>query len=78
MNAHRDPDPPPQLIEVARALATARGWPWLEPVDVRLTSSGAGGRVWTIRTNGHEVGMNIRVVIRESDRSIVQAGFLPR
>jgi hypothetical protein len=73
-----NPDPRPRLLEIARGVAAQRGWSWLEPVDIRLSSSGTAGRVWTIRTNAHEVGMNVQILIRESDGSIVQAGYLPR
>jgi hypothetical protein len=66
------------LLTVARELASQRGWPWLEPVEISLSSSGTAGREWTIHTNCHARGMNIRVVIRESDGSILQAGYLPR
>jgi hypothetical protein len=71
-----DGDPRPRLLEAARAHATAQGWPWLEPVDIRLSS--AAERVWTIQTNTGAVGMNVRVQVRESDAAILQAGFLPR
>jgi hypothetical protein len=72
------PDPRPRLLQIARADADERGWTWLEPVEVSLSSSGSSGRVWTIETNSQSRGMNIRIVIREADESIVQAGYLPR
>jgi hypothetical protein len=72
------PDPRPRLLAVAREVASQRGWPWLEPVEISLSSSGTTGRVWTIHTNSQERGMNVRIVIRESDESVLQAGYLPR
>lgn len=69
-------DPRPRLLEAARAHAEERGWPWLEPVDIRLSS--ISDRTWTIRTNARAVGMNVRILVRESDGAILQAGFLPR
>ncbi|HXU82329.1 MAG TPA: hypothetical protein VN914_13095 [Polyangia bacterium] len=69
-------DPRPRLLAAARAHAEQRGWPWLEPVDIRLTS--AAERLWTIRTNAEAVGMNVRIVVRESDAVIVQSGYLAR
>jgi hypothetical protein len=56
------PDPRPRLLAVARELASQRGWRWLEPVE----------------TNCQSRGMSIRIVIREADDAIVQAGYLPR
>lgn len=72
------PDPRPRLLAVARELASQRGWYWLEPVEISLSSSSASGRLWTIETNCQSRGMNIRIVIREADETIVQAGYLPR
>jgi hypothetical protein len=68
----------PRLLEIARNLSVERGWTWLEPVDIKRSSSGAAGRIWTIRTNADEVGMNIRILIRESDGAILQASYLLR
>jgi hypothetical protein len=70
-------DPRPRLLAVARAAASERGWPWLEPVDVSL-SAVSPERLWSIRTNAHAVGTSIRILIRESDAAILQAAFLPR
>jgi hypothetical protein len=72
------PDPRPRLLAVARELASERSWPWIEPVEISLSSSGTAGRIWTIVTNSQARGMNIRIVIREADESIVHAGYLPR
>jgi hypothetical protein len=74
-----DADPPRErLLEVAQGVAIARGWPWLDPVEVDLESASGAGRVWAVRTNCHARGMNIRVVISEPEFEIVSAGFLPR
>jgi hypothetical protein len=72
------PDPRPRLLAGARELASQRRWPWLEPVEISLSSSGTAGPLWTILTNSQARGMNVRIVIREADESIVQAGYLPR
>ena len=67
-----------RLLAVAHAAASERGWPWLEPVAVDLEAVAERQRVWAIRTNCHNRGMNIRIVIRESDLAVLSAGFLPR
>jgi hypothetical protein len=70
--------PRDRLLEVARNVADACSWTWLEPVEIRLESEGDEGRVWVVQTNCGRRGMNIRIAIRESDFSVVRAGFLPR
>jgi hypothetical protein len=72
------PDPRPRLLAVARELASQRRWPWIEPVEIWLSSSGTAGRIWTIVTNSQARGMSIRIAIREDDESVVQAGYLAR
>lgn len=67
-----------RLLEVARAEAAARGWPWLEPVEVRVESTDDDGRVWTVRTNAGGRGRNARFAVREVDLKVVSAGYLPR
>ncbi|HMF98039.1 MAG TPA: hypothetical protein VKE96_27250 [Vicinamibacterales bacterium] len=66
-----------ELIEQARRVAEERGWTWREPVDV---TEGAhdGEPVWIVRTNVLMRGVNVRVVVRRSDRAVVHAGYLPR
>lgn len=74
-----DADPPREkLIEVAQGVAAARGWPWHDPIEIRLESVADDGRTWAVRTNCARRGMNVRVVIRESDFAVMSAGFLPR
>jgi hypothetical protein len=65
-----------RLLAIARAVADERGWPWYEPVDVRQKS--VADRTWEVRTNITSFGCNIRIVIRETDSEVVEAGFLPR
>ncbi len=79
-SAKRDAADPPRdkLLEVARNVATACGWSWLEPVEISLESGAPGDRVWLVHTNCQQRGMNIRIAIREKDFSVVRAGFLPR
>jgi hypothetical protein len=70
--------PREKLLEVARNVATACNWPWLEPVEITLESAVPEDRVWLVHTNSQRRGMNIRIAIRERDFSVVRAGFLPR
>ena len=63
-----------QLLERAQKLAAERGWHWLEPVEITPVYPAA----WEIRTNAFRCGMNIRIILRESDFAVLQAGFLPR
>ena len=70
--------PREKLLEVARAVAVARGWPWIEPVAIEVEAVSPLGRIWTIRTNCHNRGQNIRIAIHEADFTVVSAGVLPR
>ena len=66
-----------RLLEVALAAATERGWPWSEPIDVRLTQA-TPRRVWLVRTECLNRGSNVVVLIREDDLAVLEATFLPR
>jgi hypothetical protein len=67
-----------RLLTVAQKYAEERGWPWRTPVEAQLTRVTPNDRQWTVRTNLFAIGMNVRVVIREADLTIVEAGYLPR
>jgi hypothetical protein len=67
-----------QLLKTAREYVNNRAWPWLEPIEMELANAVPGQRVWSVRTNVLAVGMNIRMLIRESDFVVVDAAFLPR
>jgi hypothetical protein len=67
-----------RLLEVARELAVEREWPWIEPVEIRLETAAPGHKTWSVKTNILAVGRNVRVLIRESDLAVLEAGFLPR
>jgi len=72
-----DPNLRDQLVEQARRLAAERGWTWREPVEVN-SASYRGEAVWVIHTNTLMRSPSVRVVVRQSDNSVVQAGYLPR
>lgn len=72
----KQPDPALrlQLLERARIVAAQHGWDWRDPVEFTRVNLDA----WQIRTNATSRGMNIRIVIRESNFAILEAGYLPR
>jgi hypothetical protein len=67
-----------QILEVAKAFVVERSWPWIEPIEVRLTPTPSGERAWSVRTNMHVRGRSVRLLIRESDFSVIDFGYLPR
>jgi hypothetical protein len=66
-----------QLISRAQKLAEERGWTWLDPVEV-TSAAHRGHPVWIIRTNAVSRGRNARIVLRQSDHAVIQAGYLSR
>jgi hypothetical protein len=66
-----------RLIEVARKIAHERDWPWYEPVEITAAACG-GEPVWIIHTHVLMRGQNVRIVLRQSDHSLIEAGFLSR
>ena len=66
------------VLAAAREYADARGWKWLTPVEVTLTRNVPDDRRWTVKTNAFAVGMNARIVVRERDLVVLEAGYLPR
>ena len=73
-----DADLRESVVAAARQYADARGWKWLTPVEVTLTRNVPDDRRWTVKTNAFAVGMNARIVVRERDLVVVEAGYLPR
>jgi hypothetical protein len=67
-----------RLLDVARAEAETRGWPWLEPIEITLTRAAVGTRQWMLRSNAAARGRNVRLTIAEPDFEVVEAAFLPR
>lgn len=65
------------LIAEAHKLAVERGWTWREPVEVTAAAE-RGEPVWVIRTNLLMRGQNVKIVLRQSDRVVLHAGYLPR
>jgi hypothetical protein len=67
-----------RLLEVAKAFVTTQSWPWIEPVEVRLSSTPSGERAWSIRTNVQARGRNVRLLIREADFTVIESAYLAR
>lgn len=67
------------VLEAAREYALGRGWPWQTPVEVRLTRNASpDDRQWTVNTNIFAAGRNARIVVRERDMVVIEAGDLAR
>jgi hypothetical protein len=73
-----DDDLRERVLGSAQKYAESRGWPWLTPVEVTLTRAVPSDRQWTVKTNAFAVGRNARIVVREADMAVVDAGFLAR
>jgi hypothetical protein len=68
-----------ELIRLARELAAARSWTWLEPVRVRRFREGFfGPRRWEVLSNVGSRGCNVRVVFDAESGAVVGSSFLPR
>lgn len=66
-------------IELAREVARAEGWMWLEPVQViRFRRWLIGSVTWKVVSNADKRGTNVRILIDDSTGRIIKKGFLPR
>ena len=67
------------VLEAAREYAAGRGWPWQTPIELTLTRNAApDDRQWTVKTNAFAAGRNARIVVRERDLVVIEAGYLAR
>jgi hypothetical protein len=60
-------------VTLSRQECERRGWPWLEPVEVRETR-----RAWQILTNRKATGCNASFGVEKRTGKITQAAFAPR
>ncbi len=67
-----------EILEIAVKYAQERGWPWLEPIEVRRRSRWFGRAVYMIRSKSEMRGRNVVMMIDAVDGAIKQAGFLRR
>jgi hypothetical protein len=58
--------------QIAQNLCLEKGWPWIEPIEVRW-----GLFYFTIRTNAQSRGANVYIRIRKRDGTITYAGIAP-
>jgi hypothetical protein len=65
---------------IAGELAAAKGWPFVEPIQVRRhrASPLLGPWRWTVVTNAASRGANVRVEIDARTGTLVSSGFSPR
>ena len=67
-----------QALEIAREVAKAFGWPWENPVDVRMGKHERTGMVvYQITTNTNYRGGNVGIQIAARDGRVLEAGFSP-
>lgn len=67
-----------EALNLARRLATDRGWPWLEPVHVRKKRRWFRFCGWIIYSNADCLGSNVQVEIDNATAKVVSAAYLPR
>jgi hypothetical protein len=60
-------------VTLSRQECERRGWPWLEPVEVRETRC-----AWQIFTNRKATGCNASFGVEKRTGKITQAAFAPR
>jgi hypothetical protein len=60
-------------LAIAQAECQKRGWPWLEPIQVK-----ARWGKWIINTNTQMLGCKARFVIDQQTAQILQTAYLPR
>ena len=65
---------------IAAELAASKGWPFLEPVQVRRRRSMpfVGTWRWVVTSNAGERGQNVRVELDGRSGAVLASGFGPR
>lgn len=66
-----------KLIEIAKIVAKDNNWRWQEPSEITSTVIN-DDPVWIIHSNIMKRGQNIRIVVRKSDFTVLESGYLPR
>lgn len=68
-----------EAIELAREVAEAQAWPWLEPTRaIRFRRWWIGSHTWEVVSNVDKRGLNVRIVIDDSTGRIIKKRFLSR
>jgi hypothetical protein len=72
------PMTPNDALELARKVATEKGWAWLEPVRVTKKRRWFRFVGWIVISNADGLGCNVRVEIDDATGRTTTAAFLPR
>jgi hypothetical protein len=69
-----------QVMDIARAVASERGWPWSGRVIARRSRPWLffGAPRWEVLTNADCRGCNACILIDDATGAVVAASFLPR
>lgn len=69
-----------RVLEIAKATATDRSWPWLQPVEVRHRRAWLifGKHRWHVLTNAQARGANVRLVIDDASGRVTESWVAPR
>lgn len=65
--------PESNAVVIAKQVSTERGWPWIEPINVKTRSGD-----YYISTNKSGIGCNIYVVIDGATGAVKSASFMKR
>jgi len=68
-----------RVLEIAKALAADRNWPWLQPVEVRQRRAWLlfGKHQWHVLTNAQARGANVRLVIDDDSGRVTRSSVAP-
>ena len=67
-----------EVVDIAKHLASTKGWPWIDPVQVNRKRRLFGKRFWTVLTNCDGIGSNVYIEVDESSRAVVKSVFRKR
>ena len=67
-----------EALEIAKRVATERGWPWREPVSVTKKRRWFRFSGWIVYSNAGFRGGNVRIEIDIATGEVIRAAYLPR
>ena len=69
-----------EVIERARRVAEAEGWPWEEPVSAKARKKGLFSKsyYWDIISNWSGLGRNVIIYIDDDTGEVTGKGYQPR
>ncbi len=65
-------------LKMAIQVAKEHGWPWIEPVQIKIRRWFWRDPFWIVKTNCEQRGCNVYVEINDTNQSIIKAVFWPR